>query len=211
MNVVDIQIIRLREAPWNANRMVDAMVSHLKESLNVYGIVNPLVVRPLDKSKYEVLSGNQRLKAIRDLGYQSAPCVVVNLNDDEAKLLAQALNNIHGNDDLGIKGNLLKQLLASIPKGKILSVLPETNESLMSLSTLDQADLAEHLKAWEEAQAARLKHWQLQLTNQQLATIQEAVSLIMPKAKNESIENPNLRSTAMYLLCKFYLERRGKE
>ena len=59
----------------------------------------------------------------------------------------------------------------------------------------------------EEAQKAKLSHMQLQFTKQQLDVVQEAVSLIMPIAKGSKKDNPNTRSTAIFLLCKFYLER----
>ncbi len=102
---------------------------------------------------------------------------------------------------------MLKKILSEIPEGQILSLLPETSDSLRSLSTIGQADLAQQLRAWEEAQAARLSHMQLQLTKPQLEVVQEAVSRILPKAKDDSFNNPNTRGNAIFLLCKFYLER----
>jgi ParB family transcriptional regulator, chromosome partitioning protein len=211
MKVIDIRIERLIEASWNVNRMDEDMLNHLKQSLITYGVVEPLVVRPVKKPNFEVLSGNQRLKVIRSMRFKSAPCVVANLNDQEAMLLAQALNGIKGEDDLARKGALLKKILSNVPEDKILSILPETSESLRDLSSLGQEDLAEHLQAWADAQAARLKHMQLQFTHQQLETVEEAVNLILPKAKNDSFENPNDRGNAIFLLCKFYLEKRPIE
>jgi ParB family transcriptional regulator, chromosome partitioning protein len=105
----------------------------------------------------------------------------------------------------------LKQILASVSEDEVLSLLPETTESLKSLSTISEMDLAEHLQAWEQAQVARLRHFQLQLTDKQLETVEEAVSLMVPKAKDEGFDNPNTRGNAVFLLCKFYLERREPE
>jgi ParB family transcriptional regulator, chromosome partitioning protein len=207
MQTVEIPIKKLREAPWNPNQMDEAMLERLKRSLDRYGLVEPLVVRPIE-NHYEVLSGNQRLKAIKQIGFTSVTCVVVNLKDEEAMLLAQALNNLKGEDDLALKGTLLEDILKTIPQNEILSLLPETVESLQMLSSIGKEELAAHLQAWEEAQAARLKHMQLQFTHQQLETVEEAVSLITPKAKDDSFNNPNTRGNAIFLLCKFYLERR---
>ncbi|MFC1873880.1 ParB/RepB/Spo0J family partition protein [Chloroflexota bacterium] len=207
MKVNELPIDALKEAPWNPNQMDEAGFNRLKESLSTYGLVEPLVVRPEDNSSYEVLSGNQRLKAITGMGYESIPCVIVNLNDAEAMLLAQALNGLHGEDDPILKGSLLKSILSSIPEDKVLSLLPETTESLRSLASFSQVDLAEHLLAWEQAQAARLRHMQLQFTNQQLETVEEALARILPKAKDDKAESPNIRGTAMYMLCRFYLEK----
>jgi ParB family chromosome partitioning protein len=73
MKVIDIQIEQLREAPWNANHMNEDMLQLLVESLKTYGILSPLVVRTAMDSCYEVLSGNQRLRAAKSMGFASAP------------------------------------------------------------------------------------------------------------------------------------------
>jgi ParB family transcriptional regulator, chromosome partitioning protein len=210
MKTTEIPIIKLKEAPWNPNHMDDPASNRLKESLSRYGLVIPLVVRPIGDDKYEVLSGNQRLKVLNEIGIKSIPCVVVNLNDSEAMMLAQALNGIHGEDDLAMKGALLKKILESIPPDKVLSLLPETAESLKALSTIGETDLAQQLEAWEKAQSARLKHMQLQFSNEQLQTVEKALNLVLAKAKESTTSNPNIRGTAIYLLAKFYIERNKK-
>jgi ParB family chromosome partitioning protein len=210
MKTVELNISSLKPAPWNPNRMDESTLEKLRESLNRYGLVEPLVVRPVD-SYYEVLSGNQRFKVISESYPESVPCVVVNLDDHEAMLLAQALNGLKGEDDLVLKGALLKELLSSISEDEVLSLLPETAESLKSLSLINEMDLAEHLKASDQAQSARLRHMQLQLTDKQLEIVEEAVSLMIPKAKGEGFDNPNTRGNAVFLLCKFYLDKREPE
>ena len=207
MRVIELAIESLNEAPWNPNHMDEITLSRLIESLNRYGLVEPLVVRTKEDYSYEVLSGNHRFKAVKNMEFNSIPCVVVNLNDAEAMLLAQTLNGIHGEDDQAQKGELFKSILATIPEDKVLSLLPETTESLRSLASFNQIDLAEHLQAWQQSQAAKLKHMVLQLTNKQLETVEEALSRIFPQARNDKSDNPNTRSTAIYLLCKYYLEK----
>ncbi|MFC1953991.1 ParB/RepB/Spo0J family partition protein [Chloroflexota bacterium] len=211
MKIIELSIEKLKEAPWNPNQMDEVTFKRLIESINRYDLVEPLVVRPSVDSQYEVLSGNQRLKAITSMGLKKVPCVVVNLNDAEAMLLAQALNNLRGEDDQALKGNLIKAVLATIPEDKVLSLLPETKESLKSLTSFDQTDLAQHLQAWELAQAARLKHMILQLTQQQLETVEAAINNMMPNVKINNIGSPNKRGTAIFMLCKYYLERRESE
>ena len=63
-------------------------------------MVGNLVVRLLPDGLYEVLSGNQRLQVMAELGYTHVPCVIVDLDDTNARLLAQALNRIEGQDTL---------------------------------------------------------------------------------------------------------------
>ena len=209
MKTVDISLSELRPAPWNPNQMDERMMERLRESISRYGLVEPLVVRPLDDSLCEVLSGNQRLRVLQAMDLKAVPCVVVELNDSKAMLLAQALNSLRGEDDLALKGALLKEILSSVSEDEILSLLPETTKSLKSLSLINEMDLAEHLIVWEKGQAARLRHMQLQFTDKQLETVEEAISMVIHEAKENGFDNPNIRGNAVFLLCKFYLERRN--
>ena len=88
MQVIDIPVSELREAPWNPNVMDPGMTKHLRESISQFGLVENLVVRPMKDGTNQVLSGNQRFQIISQLGYEKAPCVVVELDDAEAMLLA---------------------------------------------------------------------------------------------------------------------------
>ena len=205
MELMNLRLERLQDAPWNPNRMDEATLKRLIESMTRFGMVQNLVVRPIGERRYEVLSGNQRLHVLRELGYAEAPCVVVEVNDAHVRLLAQALNQIQGEDDLGLKAELIREILESLPKEEILSLLPETAESLQALSSLGQESMADYLQNWQRAQGARLKHLQFQLTSDQLEVVQEALSQLLPQAERSQGESPNARGTALYLLCKNYL------
>ena len=211
MKIFDLPIEQLHEANWNPNRMDDPTSNRLRESISHYGLVVPLVVRSSGKSRYEVLSGNHRLRIIQEMNIRQVPCVIVEVNDTQAMLLAQVLNGIHGEDDLALKGQLFKKVLENIPASEVISLLPETTESLKELSTFKEVDMAEHLKAWEQARNARLEHMQLQFTKKQLDLVEEAISRILPKIWNTSSSNPNRRSEAIFTICKTYLEKAGEE
>jgi len=211
MKTVDLPITMLLEAVWNANKMDPPAIGRLAESVRRFGLVQPLVVRPITRSSYEVINGNQRLRVLQDAAVRVVPCVIVDLDDAGAMLLAEALNGIHGEDDLALKGALLKKVLAAVSRERVLSLLPETANSLQALSAIGEDDLAEHLEAWQKAQAARLRHMQLQLSNEQLDTVEQAIDMVMAKAKNSGGTNPNIRGTAVYLLAKYYLRRHRKQ
>jgi ParB family transcriptional regulator, chromosome partitioning protein len=210
MEVVDLPLAQLQEAPWNPNQMDEAMLHRLRESLSRYGLVENLVVRPLRKDTYEVLSGNQRLQVLRELGTEAAPCVVVHLNDTQARLLSQALNRIQGEDDLGLRAELLRKVLKVMPQQEVLNLLPETTESLRAMASLGQDTMAEYLQSWQQAQPARLKHLTFQLTSAQWEVVEEALSRLLPLARQAPTDSPNARGTALYLLCLGYLEREGR-
>ena len=208
MDLMNLRLERLQDAPWNPNRMDDVTLKRLIESMTRFGMVQNLVVRPIGEGDYEVLSGNQRLQVLRKLGYAEAPCVVVEVDEAQVRLLAQALNRIQGEDDLGLKAELVREILESIPKEEVLALLPETAESLQALSSLGQESMADYLQNWQRAQAARLKHLQIQLTPAQLEVVEEALSAFLGQAKETRGESPNTRGTALFLLCQEYLKER---
>lgn len=179
MKIMDIPPVQLREAPWNPNSMDPAMLAHLKASVARFTVVRPLVVRHLGSGVYEVIGGNQLLTALRELGNTSGTCVVVDVEDAEARLLSQALNAIHGVDDPGLRAALLRDILKVLPQDVVAAVLPDTTAGLEGLGTVEAADLAKGLKAWEAARHARLKHLQVQLTAEQLAVVEEALARLL--------------------------------
>ena len=208
MKVVELPIEHLRTAPWNANVMDEGGQARLKASLKRYGLVQNLVVRKLPDGTYEVLSGNQRLKGLRDGGTVSAPCVVVKLSDADARLLSQALNRIGGEDDLGLRAQLLRSIVGTLSQREVLSLLPETPRALEAISRLGQEDLSVHLAAWQQAQSVRLNHMTLQFSNAQLELVGEALELAM-KASPGKQKGPNRRGIAMTAICEAYLDSRG--
>jgi len=209
MKIKDLPIRYLKEAPWNANRMSEDMLARLKASLIRYGLVSNLVVRKLALGNYEVLSGNQRLKLLKQMGFTSVPCAVVKLDNAQARLLSQVLNHVQGKDDIGIRAELLREVLKTIPKEEVAAILPETVNSLQALSTMNEDTVASHLQNFERIRKAKLKHLQLQLTDDQLEIVEEALAKVLPKA--DKGKNPNARGNALYLLCKYYLERIGHD
>ena len=207
MEIVELPLDRLVEAPWNPNAMDAGSLARLRESVRRYGLLVPLVVRPLDDS-YEVLSGNHRLGIVRELGFVSAPCVPVDLDGTHARLLAQALNRIHGEDDLGLRAELLRTVLEHLPQEQVLAVLPETVDSLRQLASLGQQDMAGYLQEWQHTQAARLRHFSAQLTDDQLTLVHETLEPFVAQVSAGDGGNPNRQGLALLLLCQTYRELR---
>jgi hypothetical protein len=124
--------------------------------------------------------------------------------------MAQALNRIQGHDDLGLQAELVREVLQSLSQEEVLSLLPDTAQSLQALSALGQETMADYLQHWQQAQGARLKHLQFQLTPIQLEVVEEALTQALPQAKAEPGDSPNARGTALYLLCQAYLEQQRR-
>lgn len=209
MQIVDLSVQSIHVPEWNANEMDDATRSRLKHSIQRFGLVVPLVVRDLGNGVFETVGGAQRLSILQGLNVGSVPCVVVQADDTEARLLSQCLNRIAGDDDLGLKAELLKDVLAQLPQQEVLLLLPETVDSLQAMAMVGQETMADYLQNWQRSQAARLKHLTFQSLPSQALVIEEALARFLPQAKEGSRDNPNVRGVALYLLCQGFLEGNG--
>ena len=111
MNMVVDLGVEIIEAPaWNPNEMDEDMKDHLRRSIERFGNLAPLVVRLISESRYETVGGAHRLEVLKESGCGAAPCVVVDVDDVEARLLSQALNHIAGSDNLGLRAKVLRDL-----------------------------------------------------------------------------------------------------
>jgi len=63
-------------------------LSELAGSIKEHGIVQPVVVRPLDDGKYELIAGERRWRACQSLGMNKIPAVIRNYGDLEAAAVA---------------------------------------------------------------------------------------------------------------------------
>ena len=72
----------------------DEDMEQLTQSIQSQGVLTPLVVRPLDNSEYEVISGHRRLHACRKAGIETVPALVYAI-DRDAAAIALVDSNLH--------------------------------------------------------------------------------------------------------------------
>ena len=58
----------------------------LKDSIAQNGVLEPVIVRPLTTTEYEMISGHRRMAVCKELGYKLIPAIIRNLDDDDATL-----------------------------------------------------------------------------------------------------------------------------
>ena len=66
----------------------------LQESIEKYGILNPLIVRPVPDGYYEIISGHRRKYAAEKLGYRKVPVIIRVLSEDDS-ILSMVDSNLH--------------------------------------------------------------------------------------------------------------------
>ncbi len=90
--VLDIPIVDLHPFPGNPFSVRED--AELQESVRDYGVISPLVVRPLKDAGYEIISGHRRKAACEAAGIDKVPAFVREL-DDTAAVIALVDSNLH--------------------------------------------------------------------------------------------------------------------
>ena len=65
----------------------DESMQRTVESVELYGVLSPLIARPRPEGGYEIISGHRRQHAAHLAGLETLPVIVRNMDDDAAVLL----------------------------------------------------------------------------------------------------------------------------
>jgi ParB family chromosome partitioning protein len=68
--------------------------TEFQESIKEYGVMSPLMVRPIESGGYEIISGHRRRAAAETAGMEKVPVYICDLNDTEA-VIALVDSNMH--------------------------------------------------------------------------------------------------------------------
>lgn len=80
-----IAIEQIQLPPRQPRRYFDPLAQqNLVQSVRQHGILQPLLVRPLDSEHYELVAGERRYRAAKEVGLMEVPIVVRQLSDTEA-------------------------------------------------------------------------------------------------------------------------------
>jgi hypothetical protein len=90
------QIADLIPAPYNPRQSTAKQEKHLKESLEKFGLVEPII---FNKQTGYIVGGHFRVRELKKLGIKEIECVIVDLNEDDEKELNIRLNANTGSWD----------------------------------------------------------------------------------------------------------------
>lgn len=134
--VQEIKVTELNAAPYNPRVTLEpGMVEweKIRNSIEEFGNVEPIV---WNKRTRNVVGGHQRLSVLKSMGYETVPCSVVDLDENEEKLLNLALNKIKGQWDYDKLEDILRGFdyevaTASGFSAEEIAVILANNEDLL--------------------------------------------------------------------------------
>jgi ParB family chromosome partitioning protein len=107
-----IALDRIRPGKYQPrSRMDDASLNELAASIRVQGVMQPILVRPVDANRFEIIAGERRWLAAQRAGLPDVPALVREVSDQAALALA-LIENIQREDLNPIEeANGLKRLI----------------------------------------------------------------------------------------------------
>ena len=165
MKVEEIEIDKIFPNEYNPNEMDKKTFDNLKSEIKKSGMVQPLLIRPKGKSPsglktfYEIIDGEHRWKASKEVGLKKIWAAIVETSKEEQMIKTINMNLLRGVTNPDKLKNLLKTLsnnqdLNLLSKSlykdeKELKFLLEENENLSNqdLSRLIHGDLSTSDKA----------------------------------------------------------------
>ena len=115
IKIEHVSIDVLRPCEYNPRRWDKEVEEQLKESINRFGIVDPLLVNSADERKNIVIGGHFRLSVFKSLGIKIVPVVYINIPDiEKEKELNIRLNLNTGDFDFDILKTFDETFLSSV-------------------------------------------------------------------------------------------------
>lgn len=71
-----------------------AALEELKKSILINGLIQPITVRRIQGNRYQLISGERRLRAFKDIGYKEIPAYIIKVDSDEILLALALIENI---------------------------------------------------------------------------------------------------------------------
>jgi ParB family chromosome partitioning protein len=112
-------------------------LAELAESIRENGVIQPLIVRPLQDGKYEIVAGERRWRAAQKAGFDAVPVIVKNLSDSES-LETALVENLQRED--------LNPLDAAEAYDTLIKNFSYTHELLAKRVGKDRSNITNHLR-----------------------------------------------------------------
>ena len=79
------ELVPFKDHPFRV--LDDDRMMETVESVRKYGVLVPIIVRPLEDGQYEIVSGHRRKRACELAGIDEIPVIIRDLDDDEATII----------------------------------------------------------------------------------------------------------------------------
>lgn len=137
MNIDNINIDKLVISDINVRKTQINEITELSNSIDINGLINPITVRKINDDKYEIIAGQRRYLAMKELHKHTIPCNIIIANDEKA-------------EEMSLIENLQKNNLSNCDKVKSFSKLYDNYandyDKIKSLVKVSKATIKKYLR-----------------------------------------------------------------
>lgn len=91
--LTDVAVVDVVRSPYQPRLVFKPkLIEELAASIDEIGLAKPILVRPLNDGRFELVGGERRWRAVQILGWERIQAVIKHMSDDVAMLLALADN-----------------------------------------------------------------------------------------------------------------------
>lgn len=136
--IAEIEIPKIEANPFQPRTIFEAeSLEELARSIAQQGIIQPLTVRKIGYDRYQLISGERRLKASGIAGLKVVPCYIRVANDEQMLELA-LIENIHRKD--------LNAIEIAISYQRLIEELDLTQEEVSQKIGKDRATISNYIR-----------------------------------------------------------------
>ncbi|HIF9330959.1 TPA: ParB/RepB/Spo0J family partition protein [Photobacterium damselae] len=192
----ELAVTQLQSGKYQPRKdMADEALAELTESIRAQGIIQPIIVRELTNTHFEIIAGERRWRAARQAGLKQVPCIVKSV-DDRATIAIALIENIQ-REDLNVmeEAQALERLQSefSLTHQQLAQAVGKSRTAVSNLLRLNQ--LATEVKHLVETKQIEMGHARALLalpTEQQLAIAQIVVSKALTVRETEALVKKQL-------------------
>ena len=203
--LVKIPVNNIKPNPYQPRTEFDEEALHeLKMSILENGLIQPITVRRVSENQYELISGERRLRACKDIGYKEIPSYIIQVETKEAMLALSLIENIQREELNPIEVAVAYQRLMTecnmsqdeIAKqvGKNRSTVTNTIRLLKLPQEIQQSIIENKISAGHARALINLPNEQLQISiknqiikkNLSVRNVEELVKKALTSDKKES-------------------------
>jgi ParB family chromosome partitioning protein len=136
--IANIDIQKIEANPFQPRDHFDnELIEELAASIKRQGIIQPITVRKLGYEKYQLISGERRLRASKSVGINEIPCYIRVANDEQMLEMA-LIENIHRKD--------LNAIEIAISYQRLIEECQLTHEKLSDRVSKNRSTITNYLR-----------------------------------------------------------------
>jgi len=137
-NINDIELSEISVNPFQPrSNFSNNSLKELSISIKNIGIIQPITVRKIENNKYQLISGERRLRACKEIGLKKIPAFVRMANDQDSLEMA-LVENIHRQD--------LDAIEIAISYQRLLEEINLTHEELSDKIGKNRTTISNYLR-----------------------------------------------------------------